>query len=74
MLVFSNKMTARTWRGSNNLPLSWGIFPQAFVVLAGEYIFNVHACINRASQEGMQTTGVGYLSREHVEVGLQVTV
>lgn len=74
MLVFSNKMTARTWRGSNNLPLSWGIFPQAFVVLASEYIFDVHACINRASRAGMQTAVVGYLSREHVEVGLQVMV
>lgn len=50
-----------------------GIFPQAFV-LAGEYHFDVHACINRASRAGMQTAGVGYLSREHVEVGLQVMV
>ncbi len=50
------------------------IFPQAFVVLASEYIFDVHACINRASRAGMQTAGVGYLSREHVEVGLQVMV
>lgn len=74
MQVFSNKMTTRTCRGSNILPLSQGIFPKAFVVLAVEYIFDVHACMNTVSRAGMQSARVGYLSRELVEVGLQVMV
>lgn len=54
-----------------SLTLSQGILPEA---LAGEYIFEVQTRINRASQAGIQTAGVGYLSRELGEVGLQVMV